>query len=135
MCGKGWRCAHKAAHSQGGAHTRWSVATARILLFKGFWGLVPASSEASCLFCLPKYTVGGLALPRGTGAGVGANEAQGGGGGGGVGPHGGGGVGANEAHGAGEFGANEGHGGVVVFGANEGMGGWGGLAQGLGGWL
>ena len=32
--GKDWWCAHKAVHTQGGAHTRRSVATARVLLFK-----------------------------------------------------------------------------------------------------
>ena len=33
--GVGWRCTHKSVHTQGGAHTRLSVATAGILLFKG----------------------------------------------------------------------------------------------------
>ena len=35
MCGKGWRCIHKAVHTQGGAHIRWSVATAGVFLFHG----------------------------------------------------------------------------------------------------
>ena len=54
--GLGWfggphtrRCIHKVVHTQGGAHTRRSVATARVLLFKGGAGLAPASSEASRL--------------------------------------------------------------------------------------
>ena len=29
------RCTHKAVHTQGGAHPRWSAATARVLLFQG----------------------------------------------------------------------------------------------------
>ena len=43
-----WRSTHKAVHTQGGAHTRRSVATAGVLSFKGgVQGLAPASSEAS----------------------------------------------------------------------------------------
>ena len=41
------RCTHRAVHTQGGAHTRRSVATAGVLLFKGVQGLAPALSEAS----------------------------------------------------------------------------------------
>ena len=51
---KGWFCGphirlciHKVVHTQGGAHTRRSVATAGVLLFKGGAGLAPVSSEAS----------------------------------------------------------------------------------------
>ena len=49
MEGKVWRSTHKAVHTQGSAHTRRFVATARVLLFTGVRGLAPALSKASRL--------------------------------------------------------------------------------------
>ena len=42
------RYTYKAVHTQGAAHKRPSVATARVLLFRGCAGVSTASSEASC---------------------------------------------------------------------------------------
>ena len=95
-------------HTQGGAHTRQSVATAGVLLFKwGVRGLAPPSSVAS----RSVGTVGAHYTPNATlftrvplpEGGGGANEAHGGGGGRGwryrlPGPGGGGRGGTNEVN-------------------------------------
>ena len=103
MCGKGWRCTHKAVHAQGGAHTRWPVATAVVLLFKGGAGVGPRvelSREPFVPFAKVHRGGGwrcrgaqGGVLARGRGE-LSATEAQ----------RGWGEVGANEVHGGGEFG-------------------------------
>ena len=51
VCGKGWRCTHKAVHTQGSAHTGRFVATEGVLLFKGGAGAGPCV-ERSELFVL-----------------------------------------------------------------------------------
>ena len=64
MCGKGWRCTHKAVHTQGGAHIRRSVATAGVLLFKRGAGVGPCvkRSEPRCTMCGAR--VGGVHTRR-----------------------------------------------------------------------
>ena len=39
-------CIHKAVHTQGGAHTRWSMATAGVLLFNGGAGASPRIKQS-----------------------------------------------------------------------------------------
>ena len=56
------QCIHKAVHTQGGAHTRWSVATARVLLLKGGAGVGRPHTRR----CIHKavHTQGGLWPPQ-----------------------------------------------------------------------
>ena len=90
-CGKGWRCTHKAVHTQGGARTRQCIHNAghtqgglwppqESCYLRGVRGLAPALSEASYLSCLPRCTGEGVfGAAEAHGVGVGANVAHWGG--------------------------------------------------------
>ena len=127
-------------HTQGGAHKRRSIATTRVLLFKGpqarrcIHKAVQFQGGAYTRRCTQKALCSHCRRRTGGGGGFGANEAHGGDlaltrrtGGGGLAltrrMGGGGGGGANEAHGGGGGGsrgawgggANEAHGGDLVL--------------------